>query len=180
MSPPRREHTRQPDARRTLTQRLTRVVGALLGGEPNDSPSPYQNEAIEALIGRVWSLRDDDLQLLGEAWDREDSALRRHAWEKARDVIADRKHDATLDYVRREVAAWALARRSDFRGVEGVLGGAGAPAGGRQAAAPAIVDKAVAILAGDRLDEAERGVLDRPWDSLSSNPGMVKRSAPPR
>jgi hypothetical protein len=58
---------------------------------------------------------------------------------------------------------------SDFQGIEGLMGGSGGAAGARRAAAPALIDYAAALLAGDALDETEKAVLVRPWNSLTED-----------
>jgi hypothetical protein len=157
---------RKPDANRSLSGRLTRLLAGMLGGEPNYLSRPDRRDELDALIARTATLTDDDLALLTEGWEREDPELRRQVWTKARSVIERSGYSDVLEDFRHELGAWALARGSDFHGIEGLLGKAGAPASGRQAAAPAIIDKAAALLASDHLDEAERSVLARPWDSL--------------
>jgi hypothetical protein len=74
-----------------------------------------------------------------------------------------------LDRVRVSVGSWMQANSSDFQGIEGLLGGAGGPAGVRRAAAPAFIDAAAAILAGDALDPDEQRVLAGPWRSLTED-----------
>jgi hypothetical protein len=157
---------RESDANRSLSGRLTRFLAGMLGGEPNYLSRPDRREDLEALIARTASLTDDELAMLAEDWEREDPALRRQAWTKARSVIEQSGNNEVLDSFRQELGAWALARGSDFHGVGGLLGNPGASTTGRQGAAPAIIDKAAAILASDGLDEAEHSVLARPWDSL--------------
>jgi hypothetical protein len=65
------------------------------------------------------------------------------------------------------VSSWMQANASDFQGIEGLLGGAGGPAGVRRAAAPAFIDAAAAILAADALDPDEQRVLAGPWRTLT-------------
>jgi hypothetical protein len=113
------------------------------------------------------SLTDDDTWLLADLWQREDAAARRSAWSSAKAVIEARANQRALDDVRDAVATWMGAGRTDFQGIEGLLGRAGGVAGGRQAAAPAVIDAAAAILAAGGIEVGEEAVLFRPWRSLS-------------
>ena len=74
-----------------------------------------------------------------------------------------------LDRVRISVGEWMQTTSSDFQGIEGLMGGSGGPAGARRAAAPALIDYAAAILAGNELEEDDRGVLVRPFRGLTED-----------
>jgi len=122
---------------------------------------------IDELLASMDLLDDDDVAYLAELWDKEDGDARRAAWATAKPQIEKAGLIGDLDKVRSSVSSWMQASSSDFQGIEGLLGGAGGPAGARRAAAPAFIDAAAAILAGDALEEDERSVLLRPWQRLT-------------
>jgi hypothetical protein len=114
-------------------------------------------------------LDDDDVAYLAELWDKEDGDDRRAAWATAKPAIEKAGLMRELDRVRTSVGSWMQANSSDFQGIEGLLGGAGGPAGARRAAAPAFIDAAAAILAGEALDAEQQRVLAGPWRSLTED-----------
>jgi hypothetical protein len=124
---------------------------------------------IDELLASMELLSDDDVVFLAELWEKEDEDARRSAWAKAKAAIDGAGQMKQLDRVRISVGEWMQASSSDFQGIDGLLGGAGGPAGARRAAAPAFIDYAAAILSGDALDESERAVLVRPWNSLTED-----------
>ena len=129
--------------------------------------SDHARAELDELLASMELLEDDDVAYLAELWEKEDGDARRSAWGKAKPAIEMRGLTRDLDRVRTSVSSWMQANASDFQGIEGLLGGAGGPAGVRRAAAPAFIDAAAAILAGDALDEGERSVLIRPWQRLT-------------
>jgi hypothetical protein len=124
---------------------------------------------IDELMASMELLEDDDVAYLAELWEKEDGDARRSAWGKAKPFIEKAGLTRDLDRVRTSVSSWMQANASDFQGIEGLLGGAGGPAGARRAAAPAFIDAAAAILAADGLDPDEQRVLARPWRSLTED-----------
>jgi hypothetical protein len=122
---------------------------------------------IDELLASMDLLDDDDVAYLAELWDKEDGDARRAAWATAKPAIEKAGLMGDLDKVRSSVSSWMQASSSDFQGIEGLLGGAGGPAGARRAAAPAFIDAAAAILAGDALEGDESSVLLRPWQRLT-------------
>jgi hypothetical protein len=129
--------------------------------------SDHARAELDELLASMDLLDDDDVAYLGELWDKEDGDARRSAWARAKPAIEKDGLMSELDKVRSSVSSWMQASSSDFQGIEGLLGGAGGPAGARRAAAPAFIDAAAAILAGDALEESERSVLVRPWQRLT-------------
>ena len=149
----------------SLATRLTRLFAGVFGGEANQL-SPRKAVELEPLIARMSSLNDEDVQLLIDAWEREDPDARTRAWADAQLVIKRRRLDRTLDDFRQAVGQWAMPRATDFQGVEGLLARADLSATDRQIAARAILDKAVAILGRDGLSQDDLLVLSRPWSSV--------------
>lgn len=131
--------------------------------------SDHARAALDELQASMDLLSDDDVVFLAELWEKEDQAARRSAWMKAKAAIDSAGLLRDLDRVRIAVGEWMQASSSDFQGIDGLLGGTGGPAGARRAAAPALIDYAAATLAGDALDESDRGVLVRPWSSLTED-----------
>jgi hypothetical protein len=129
--------------------------------------SDHARAELDELLASMELLEDDDVAYLAELWEKEDGDARRNAWGKAKPAIEKAGLSRDLDRVRLSVSSWMQASASDFQGIEGLLGGAGGPAGVRRAAAPAFIDAAAAILAGDALEEGERSVLVRPWHRLT-------------
>ena len=131
--------------------------------------SDHAQAQLDELQASMDLLSDDDVVFLAELWEKEDEDARRSAWVKAKAAIESTGLMRDLDRVRIAVGEWMQAGASDFQGIEGLLGGAGGPAGARRAAAPAFIDYAAATLAGDALDETDRGVLVRPFESLTED-----------
>ena len=155
------------DANRTLKGRLTRFLAGVLGGEPNQLARAGRHPDLDSVMKRLSLLGEEEVLLLAESWEREDDEARRRAWDKGLVAIEVFGAQQLLEDVREVVAEWARARSSDFQGIGGLMGSAGASAMVRQAAAPAVLDKAVAILGRDGLDTNDLGVLSRPWDGLA-------------
>lgn len=131
--------------------------------------SAKRMDEIDQILGRLNSLTDDDVWFLADQWQKEDAAARRRAWAKAKSGVEAAGSEGVLNEARRVVGDWMKAERTDFHGIEGLLGSAGSMAAGRQAAAPAILDAVVATLAADALDESDRDVLVSPWRSLDAD-----------
>ena len=129
--------------------------------------SDHAQADLDELLASMELLEDDDVAYLAELWEKEDGDARRNAWATAKPAIEKAGLTRDLDRVRMSVSAWMQANASDFQGIEGLLGGAGGPAGVRRAAAPAFIDAAAAILAGDALDPDEQSVLAGPWRTLT-------------
>lgn len=136
--------------------------------------SDHARAQIDELLASMDLLADDDVVFLAELWEKEDEDARRSAWMKAKAAIESAGLMRDLDRVRISVGEWMQASSSDFQGIDGLLGGAGGPAGARRAAAPAFIDYAAATLAGDVLDESEREVLVRPWRELTEDQSEPK------
>jgi hypothetical protein len=124
---------------------------------------------LDALLAGLDLLTDDDVWYLADLWAKEDEAARREAWAKAKTAIERSGLTRELDRIRSSVGAWMQANSSDFTGIAGVIGSSGQGASGRRGAAPAFIDAAAAILAGDALDEDEQKVLLGPWRGLGED-----------
>jgi hypothetical protein len=124
---------------------------------------------LETLLASLDLLTDDDVWYVADLWSKEDEAARRQAWAKAKAQIEASGLTSELDRVRGSVGAWMQANSSDFTGIEGLLGSAGSGASGRRGAAPAFIDAAAAIIAGDALDERDQKVLLGPWRGLAED-----------
>jgi hypothetical protein len=123
---------------------------------------------LDLLLDQLDSLDDEDIWLLGDAWSQENEEARRRAWAHAKKAIDAGGRGDELDDARHEVSRWMNASRTDFHGIQGLLGQAGGTVGGRHAAAPAIIDAAAAILAGGTLPAEDEDVLMAPWRALEA------------
>jgi hypothetical protein len=128
--------------------------------------SDHARADLDELLASLDLLSDDDVWYLADLWSKEDEAGRRRAWVKAKTAIERTGLARELDRIRSSVGSWMQANASDFQGIEGLLGSAGAGASGRRGAAPAFIDAAAAILAGEALDERDRSILLGPWRAL--------------
>jgi hypothetical protein len=124
---------------------------------------------IDELLTSMELLSDDDAYVLADLWEKEDTEARRSAWVQAKAAIDDAGLMKDLDRVRIAAGEWMQASSSDFQGIQGLMGSSGGPAGARRTAAPAFIDYAAAILAGDALGDAERRVLVNPFRSLTED-----------
>ncbi|OFW54753.1 MAG: hypothetical protein A2146_01255 [Actinobacteria bacterium RBG_16_67_10] len=128
--------------------------------------SDHAQAELDTLLASLDLLADDDVWYLADLWTKEDDGARRQAWVKAKAAIEAAGLTGELDRVRGTVGTWMQASSSDFTGIEGLLGSSGSGAGGRRGAAPAFIDAAAAIIAGDALDELDQKVLLGPWRGL--------------
>jgi hypothetical protein len=131
--------------------------------------SDHARAEIDELLASMDLLDDEDIDYLAEMWEKEDQGARGSAWALAKPAIEKAGLMKELDRVRMSVGEWMRASSSDFQGIEGLMGSSGGPAGARRAAAPAFIDAAAAILAGDALAADEQQVLARPWRSLTED-----------
>jgi len=131
--------------------------------------SDHAQAELDTLLASLDLLTDDDVWYLADLWTKEDDAARRQAWINAKAAIEAAGLTSELDRVRRSVGTWMQASSSDFTGIEGLLGSAGSGASGRRGAAPAFIDAAAAIMAGDALDELDQKVLLGPWRGLGED-----------
>jgi hypothetical protein len=136
--------------------------------------SDHARAELDELLASMDLLSDDDVAFLAELWEKEDQDARRSAWVTAKAAIEGAGLMRDLDRIRISVGEWMQASASDFQGIDGLLGGAGGPAGARRAAAPAFIDYAAATLAGEALAEGEREVLVRPWRELTEDQSEPK------
>ena len=123
---------------------------------------------LDSLLEQLETLHDDDIWLLGEVWRSGDEGARRRAWDHAKKQIPAAGRERDLDRARLEVSRWMRTNPTDFSGIEGLLGQSGGAVQGRQAAAPAIIDAAAAVLAGDALAAEDQDVLLAPWRALEA------------
>ncbi len=117
---------------------------------------------LEELFARLPRLDRGELFALAGAHHVRDAA-REEAWKSVREVVATDRVEQDLDRLRSEIGAWATHLGS----ITGQEAGTGTSelllADARRAAAPAVLDAAVALLLGSRLPERDRTVLLRPW-----------------
>lgn len=131
--------------------------------------SDHARAEIDELLASMDMLADEDVDFLAEMWEKEDQDARGKAWAQVKPAIEKAGLMKDLDRVRMSVGEWMRTSASDFQGIEGLMGSSGGPAGARRAAAPAFIDAAAAILAGDALEDDEKQVLIRPWRALTED-----------
>jgi hypothetical protein len=131
--------------------------------------SDHARAEIDELLASMDMLADEDVDYLAEMWEKEDQDARGSAWAQAKPAIEKAGLMKELDRVRMSVGEWMQASASDFQGIQGLMGSSGGPAGARRAAAPAFIDAAAAILAGEALDAEQQRVLAGPWRSLTED-----------
>ena len=117
---------------------------------------------LDDLFDRLPGLDRGELLALAGAHRVKDPA-REEAWRAANKVVTADNVERDLDRLRTEVGAWATHLGS----ITGQEAGSGMSelvmADARRAAAPAVLDVAVAYLLEARLTERDRTALLRPW-----------------
>jgi len=123
------------------------------------------NPELDALYARLRRLDPGDLLALAGAYGANDPA-REAAWQAVHGIVAAGHLEGDLDRVRATVGTWA-ARVGSIAGQQiGSAMGDQPMTDARRAAAPAVLDAAVALLLGDRLTADDRTALLRPWESV--------------
>jgi hypothetical protein len=126
-----------------------------------------RNSELEALFARLQGMDQGELLALAGAHGGENAATSQ-AWTSVRQVVSADHLERDLDRVRSEVGAWA----TQLGAITGQQIGSGMSDqpidDARRAAAPAVLDAAVAFLLGTRLSEPDRAALLRPWESVAT------------
>ena len=142
----------------------------------------------DAALARFFAALDgvEPLQahVMRQVWDEEDVVARREAWQEGQAALRRAGRVRELDAVRGRVAAWG----NETTAFAAVLVQSGQPGtqekdrmAARHAALPAVMDAALAILAGDDLDQDQRYALTKPWRAaLSGSWARPARHAPRR
>ncbi len=121
--------------------------------------------ALDGLIERLGALESDALLAMSAAWKDQDAAVHADAWTAA-EACAGEHHMATaIERARARIVDWAESLSGATYADITMYGGGWNPIwrDARRAAAPALIDVAVAFVLGDRLDPAARDVLLAPW-----------------
>jgi hypothetical protein len=124
---------------------------------------------LDTLLASLELMTDDDAWFLADQWGQEDATARQRAWASAKTVIEKRGLTQELDRLRGSIGGWMASNSSDFQGLASIFGSAGSGASARQSAAPALIDAAAALLAGDGLSDEDAGVLLRPWQAYGAD-----------
>ena len=123
------------------------------------------NSELEALFARLPGMDQGELLALAGAHGAE-APVRSHAWTSVHEVVSANHLERDLDRVRSEVGVWA----TQLGAITGQQIGSGMSDqpidDARRAAAPAVLDAAVAFLLGTRLSESDRAALLRAWESV--------------
>lgn len=133
--------------------------------------------ALDEFLATFPGLRIDQLMVLAAAHHRPDPA-RVAAWEAARTAIAREGLDAEIDELRSMIIAWASRPASTpTQWAEIPMGNGLAEQDGRRAAAPALIDAAVALHLGAALDISDRDALLGPWRRLRVGEAPARRGS---
>lgn len=124
-----------------------------------------ETEAVDRFIDSLDFLNQEQLLGMTAAWRSADKQAREDAWTKVRATAAMAGLSKDVDHVRDRAMHWA--DRGTNVPTPYTLNRDDAWLQVRQGAAPAIVDAALAIALGNRLDEATRDVLLGPWLRVS-------------
>jgi hypothetical protein len=125
------------------------------------------DETIDEFLAVLPELRGDELRVLAAAHHRVDRA-RGAAWQAARVVIAQDHLGSEVERLRSLVTGWATRSVSGAtQWAEITMANGLMEQDARRAAAPALLDAAIALFLGEALDSAHRDVLLGPWRRLS-------------
>jgi len=136
-------------------------------------------QRLDALFDKIARLSDAELRLLELAWLEADAAQRRQIWKKAQSIVRARDRDELLDGARFRLAAWVnnyLSATSIEYGTLLTARSGFDPSQVRRGAIAPIMDAAVAIVAADELDPAERELLYEPIARLRRLGPLARRT----
>ena len=156
--------------------RLTRLLGGIVGGEPNrlSAETRTAEVAIASLVAALHQLSEQQKGELAGRWHDQSAAARREAWTHGKRVISQRGSSAILDRARADITAWAGLDSRDFSGIDGLLGRPSPEVDDRRVAALAAIDATVGILAADDLDPTHREALCAPWEKTVGPLGLPR------
>ena len=122
-----------------------------------------ESEPVDRFFEYLEHAEADLLLALSAAWRAVEEQAREEAWTRVHDAAKRTRTERGVETVRDRAMHWA--GRSGYSYGEITAYGGGQPLWGdvRRQAAPALVDAAVAIALGRRLDSASREVLLGPW-----------------
>lgn len=116
---------------------------------------------MDAFFGRLEQLDQAQMMSLGASWHASNDRAREDAWTTVRAVGARDGLNSEIDRVRDRAEAW-VSRASDLVPLYGLNDGE-LWLQAKSRAGEAIVDAALAIALGSRLDPATRDTLLGPW-----------------
>lgn len=133
---------------------------------------PHTVETLDDFFSVMATLRRDQLMALAAAHSEPDPR-REQAWASARSIIERDGLAAEVDRLRSEVINWATRPASSpMQWAEILMADGLLEQDVRRAAAPALLDAAVALFLGEALDAADREAMLRPWHGLSGEPEL--------
>lgn len=149
-----------------------------------DHGAPARMQSIEddpVLLGYLDAIAHLDQQQtrrLAAAWRAIDPRDRERAWARVRSYATRSGRQRVLNEVRSSIEDWGRAASGspwtwEFGTMTDVDRG-----NLRRAAMPAILDGAVAVLARDELDPADRDALAGPWEAATSEVSAIVSAGP--
>ncbi len=143
------------------------------GGRTDMTKTP---DPLDEFLATLPSLRLDEFMVLAAAHRQPDPA-RDVAWKAARAVIAREGLDAEVEDLRSTIIAWAIQPVSTpTQWAEIPMGSGPAEQDSRRAAAPSLLDAAIALYLGDALDISDRDALLGPWRRLWADEAPAQRT----
>jgi hypothetical protein len=121
--------------------------------------------ALDGLVEQLDRLGADAFLAMVASWNDQDPDAHADAWTTAEASARQHRLGAAVERARERVINWAESLGGGTYADITMYGGGWNPVlrDARAAAAPALVDVAVALALGDRLDPAARDVLLAPW-----------------
>ena len=118
---------------------------------------------IDQFLDDLQLIEPAQLQRMRQAWEAGDTLERQEAWRVGQDALRSAGRAGALDRTRSVVSDWANDSAWTLNSLYGGAGREQTRVSARLAALPAILDAALAILAGDALDQDQRYALTKPW-----------------
>lgn len=132
--------------------------------------------ALDDILLRLPDLTEDEVRVLHAAWDGGDVGTRTRAWRHGKRILAAWRAESVLEGAKDQVQRWMR----DFASGRSAVPNGIDPSfvdiqrlDVRIAAAPAILDALLGVIAGEELDEDERDELMRPWVEATTPPAPV-------
>ncbi len=133
---------------------------------------PHAVETLDDFFSVMTTLPRDQLMALAAAHSEPDPA-RERAWASARGIIARDGLAADVDRLRSVVINWATRPASSpMQWAEILMADGLLDQDVRRAAAPALLDAAVALFLGESLEAPDRDAMLGPWRGLSAEPEL--------
>jgi hypothetical protein len=141
-----------------------------MSNDKTGSPKLAESVAMDRFIDSLDLLDEPTLMVMVAAWGAISHRDHEAAWAEVRRVADREGLQGEVQEVRERAVRWSY-RGSNIPAMPYSLQSEDQWVGLRREAAPALVDAALGIALGDRLDEFTSGVLLGPWISATGRPG---------